>query len=73
MDLRRWRYEFNKPRQGEMTMGFACQQCEHFKTPSQDDPCASCLERVRPGEPLVFQNFTLAKEEGEDGDEKSNL
>ena len=54
-------------------MGFACQQCEHFKTPSQDDPCASCLERVRPGEPLVFQNFTLAKEEGEDGDEKSNL
>lgn len=53
-------------------MGFACQQCEHFKTPSQDDPCASCLERVRPGEPLVFNNFTMAKE-GEDGAEKSNL
>lgn len=53
-------------------MGFACQQCEYLNTPSQDDPCASCLERVRPGEPLVFQNFTLAKEDA-DATEKRHL
>jgi len=54
-------------------MGFACQDCDYLNNPSSDDPCASCLERVKPGEPLVFTNFTMAKEEAENGAESSQV
>ncbi len=44
----------------------ACTQCAYREKKAKEEPCATCLARIQPGEPLVFRNFEWRRDDQKD-------